>query len=107
MRYNGHLANKTLCKIADDSLLGAYPGIVVDHRQSLNPYLSRFGEDHWEAEIAKAIKGHICVTELIIHMMTETERVMKGTKHEKTWRIFHDALSQVKIIATLSEPLDD
>ena len=35
-----------------------------------------------------------CVTDLIDHIVAEGDRVFRGTKHEGSWIIGHDALSQ-------------
>lgn len=77
---------------------GAYDGSsFVDHTCATDPYLSRYGAEGRDAALAAALRkaGQVCITELVIHMATETERVFKGTKHEKTWLFYHDALTQV------------
>ena len=66
----------------------------IDHRLSANPYQSKFGND-WERHLLSSPtfyhSSYIC--SYIEHMMQESERVMKGTIHEKTWMVYHDALS--------------
>jgi len=77
---------------------GAYDGSAfVDHTRATDPYLSRYGAEGRDAALAAALRksGQVCITELVIHMVTETERVFKGTKHENTWLFYHDALTQV------------
>ena len=66
----------------------------TDHKLHLNPYMSLYG-DIWREEIVKttALKPYVCITDLVKHMYQESERVMKGTKYEYTWYIYHDALS--------------
>ena len=65
-----------------------------DHRLEENPYLSKFGDD-WEVYLRKssAFSSSIVITEYIKHMMEASAKVMKGTKHENDWVVYHDALS--------------
>ena len=67
----------------------------IDHRLSPNPYKSKFGDDCWEENLQKSTtfchSAYIC--NYIDHMMKESERVMKGTIHENTWMVYHDALA--------------
>ena len=67
---------------------------TVDHRVCSNPYESKFGDD-WERHVQSSPtfshSSYIC--NYIDHMMRESERVMQGTIHEKTWMVYHDALS--------------
>jgi hypothetical protein len=37
--------------------------------------------------------SYVCITELVRHIHDETQKVMKGTKHEDDWYFYHDALS--------------
>ena len=69
---------------------------VVDHRKADNPYQSRFG-NAWEAAIgkAKALRKHECVTHLWLHVLQETASVFRGTTHEDTWMVYHDALTHL------------
>jgi hypothetical protein len=68
--------------------------IDIDHRKSDNPYKSRYGED-WETVINanSHMSPYVCVTSMIEHICVETEKVMKGTKHEEDWYFYHDALA--------------
>lgn len=77
---------------------GCYIDTTVDHRKAPNPYLSRYG-DQWREIIKGSIKGHVCVTDLIEHMMKESARIMKGTVYDDTWMLYHDALSLVNDIS--------
>ena len=67
---------------------------TVDHRAATNPYESKYG-DSWEQHIqtSAAFSHVVCITKYITHIMVESERVMKGTAHENTWMVYHDALS--------------
>ena len=74
---------------------GDPPG-EVNHLLEDNPYLSRYG-DNWRDKIAKvkSMSKFVCVTELITHIFAETGKAFKGTKHEDTYLVYHDALSQM------------
>jgi len=69
--------------------------IDIDHRLSPNPYKSKFGDEYWEENLQKSTtfchSAYIC--NYVEHMMVESEKVMKGTIHEKTWMVYHDALA--------------
>ena len=67
---------------------------TVDHRTSENPYRSKFG-DEWRRHIMKSQTFSHCegIWNYVEHMMTESANVMKGTIHEDSWMIYHDALS--------------
>ena len=66
----------------------------IDHRKAENPYISRYG-DQWESYMRKSptFANSVLITEYIDHMMRESALVMKGTKFEDNWRVYHDALS--------------
>jgi len=68
--------------------------VGIDHRLSSNPYESKFGaewEKHLKASATFSHSAYIC--DYIDHMMTESEKIMKGTIHENTWMVYHDALA--------------
>ena len=67
---------------------------LLDHRKASNPYKSRYG-DNWRDKVKSVVtmSHFVCVTELIDHIFTESERIMRGTKYELTWSVYHDALS--------------
>ena len=66
----------------------------IDHRKSPNPYQSRYGNT-WEVMIKKSpsLSSSVVISDYIDHMMTESAKVMLGTKHQDDWVIYHDALS--------------
>jgi hypothetical protein len=68
---------------------------VRDYRDDKNPYLSRYGEHAWEEKIDAcfSLSPFVCVTKLVEHMWTETEKIFEGSKYENDWFIYHDALS--------------
>ena len=87
------------------------PNFVLNHRDKADPYASRYGE-HAEEEMAKSLwaKGHVCVKELVVHMIIETAKTFEGTTHEKYWLFFHDALSQLcdaRTVKWMQETKDD
>jgi hypothetical protein len=59
-----------------------------------NPYLSCYGADRWEEEIKKidGMKKYMCITDVIEHIMHESNRVMQGTKNADDWNFYHDVL---------------
>ena len=67
---------------------------VIDHRKALNPYLSRYGEN-WKKYMMSSptFSNSALVTDYIEHLMEESSKVMRGTKHETDWMVYHDALS--------------
>jgi len=68
----------------------------VNHLTAPNPYASLY-PNTWEKEIDADLRrsGKVCVTELVEHIITESEKVMKDTVHEHDWCFFHDALKQM------------
>ena len=81
---------------------GSFPDAVVDHRAALNPYESRFPDDH-EVKLknSSALKPFVCVTDLISWMIKESHRMMRGTVHAEDWYFYHDALSLMTASATM------
>jgi len=75
--------------------------IGTDHRISSNPYESKFGAE-WEKQLKTSVtfSHSSCICDYIDHMMAESEQVMKGTIHEKTWVVYHDALAIMTSQAT-------
>ena len=61
---------------------------------SNNPYKERYGEDHWEEEIAKstALKPFTSVHHLFLHLVGEGNCIFKDTKRADTWMLYHDHL---------------
>ena len=75
---------------------GSCPYQVRDLRKEDNPYYARYGEN-WRDEMKKVqfMQPYVCVTDLINHMVSATNQVMKGTKYEGKGLFFHDALSLI------------
>ena len=71
--------------------------LVIDHKNSPNPYLSLYG-NQWKLVIAKVkhLSSYVCVTDMVSHIIDASQEVMSGTKHEKDWIFYHDALSLMK-----------
>jgi hypothetical protein len=80
-----------LCNLASKSPAGSYPE-STDYRKAENPYQARYG-DAWKSKIKEAIKGKVCITDFVKHMMEETDRMMADTVHCEDWMVYHDALS--------------
>ena len=54
------------------------------------------GLQRWEAELEGKLRGPgklTPVTDLMAHVFKESERAFKGSTHEDTFLVFHDALS--------------
>jgi hypothetical protein len=83
------------------ALIGKCPA-KLDHRQATNPYKSRFPETYLE-EIKKDQEclPYLCIQDLVWHMVLESERMMKGSKHENNFRFAHDALSTLTAKETI------
>jgi hypothetical protein len=74
---------------------GGFPkDMIINHKQAANPYKSLHG-DQWQVVIATttAMQKYACITELVEHMVHASAAVFKGTGHEWTWMMVHDALS--------------
>ena len=87
---------------------GAWDGSVVDHRDSANPWKSRWPED-WEERRRKSMKKDACVKDLVTHIIQATQEVFNGTKHEEDWVFYHDALAQMmdrKCVAWMKTQFD-
>ena len=90
---------------AGNAKAGSPPtALVVDHTNAENPYLSLYGEKEWEEKVSKCahMKKYKCITTLVTHIHDYSAQVMKGTKHEKDWLFYHDALSLMTAKATIA-----
>ena len=68
--------------------------LATDHRQSANPYLSKYGSnwlDHLKQ--SPSMSSYVCITDYVEFIINESSKVMKGSKHENDWLFYHDALS--------------
>jgi hypothetical protein len=67
----------------------------INYRKADNPYLARYGKDVWEEKIKQVsqMSAYVCITDLVEHIVAETQRLMKGTQHEDDWMFHHDALT--------------
>ena len=91
----------SLLKI-QQNIQGSQPGhilltIQIDHRQADHPYESCYG-GNWKETIKRVpqMKGTVCITELIQHVVQETKHVVAGMKYNDNNCIFyHDALTQM------------
>jgi hypothetical protein len=83
-------------KAAQQANEGSVPSRVrKDHHKDENLYLSRYGCDAWVSAICNCsvYSGYRCVTETFEHMVEETKRVTKGTKHEGNGNFYHVPLT--------------
>ena len=66
---------------------------IKDHRETKNPYFSRYGEIWVEnLKLSSSMSKFCCITYLIWFMMKEAEKLMKGSVHEDNFFIVRDAL---------------
>ncbi|EJK62102.1 hypothetical protein THAOC_17300, partial [Thalassiosira oceanica] len=86
--------DKIINAVAAVQLSKDEPPPSTDYTKEANPYLARYGEDDWEAEIRKTkhFRGLCCVTDLVEHIVCTTRDFYKGTKNEDNWMFYHDAL---------------
>ena len=91
-------------KTAQDVNIEAFDRPLVNHYEAKNPYKSRYGAAMWESKVRAELRtaGHVCITELVEHMITQSAAVMKGTAHEDDWVFYHDALTQMTDRACIS-----
>ena len=70
------------------------PPPFIDHRRASNPYQSRYGNE-WEAKLknSAALSKFTVISDYIDHIFCESKKVMRGTKHQDDWMVYHDALS--------------
>ena len=70
------------------------PHKVTNYKKKANPYKPKFGND-WKMHIKKAValSPFVCITEMIAHIIQQSQEVMNGSQYEKTWYFYHDALS--------------
>lgn len=66
----------------------------VDHRKAKKPYESLYGTE-WQFKIRGVLSSHICITDLVDHIVYESSRIIKGTKFKENWMFYHDALKQL------------
>ena len=59
---------------------------------------------NWEQELKKVqlMQPYVCITDLVMHMVNATKKVMRGTKFEGRELFFHDALSLMTTKETVS-----
>ena len=87
---------KKLIPVAKNAIPGSCTYPIVDHRKSPNPYESKYGEA-WRDVIKSttALSSHANIQDLILHIVNESQEIMNGTRFEKSWYFYHDALSQL------------
>ena len=56
---------------------------TTDHRKASNPYESKYGQDWMQhLKASAAFSNYVCITDYVNFIITESARIMKGTKHE-------------------------
>ena len=75
---------------------------TINHRKHDNPYQSKYPLDHKERiKQSSALKPFVVITDLVLWIMKESQRLMMGTVHEKYWYFYHDTLSPMTAEDTL------
>lgn len=71
--------------------------VTVDHRLAPNISLSKYGEN-WEIMIKKSctLNTSVVITDYVLDMMAESEKVIRGTKYKDDWYIYYDFLNRDK-----------
>ena len=82
VRHRGKVHNRGFDQIyamALQALPGNPPSSFKDHRKAKNPYHLRYGEG-WVEKLKSSteMSKFVCITDLILFMMTEVEKLMKG-----------------------------
>ena len=62
------------------------PHTITDHRKSVNPYESKYGE-RWEEEIKMTafMKRFVCIRDLVEHIHDQSKEAFAGMVHESDW----------------------
>ena len=89
--------------IALRTLPGKPPPSFKDHRKAKKPYLSRYGE-RWvdKLKFSTAMSKFCCITDLILLMMNEAEKLMKGLVYKDDLFTVHDALVLIPAKETIN-----
>jgi predicted flap endonuclease-1-like 5' DNA nuclease len=87
---------------AKKAILGRPPE-KTDYRKAENPWKARYGDD-WEEKLDQSslMSPYCSIKTLVENMVSECERMFKGTIHEHDWLFFHDALSLLTAHETVS-----
>ena len=73
----------------------------IYHLDDANPYRHKYGieTDEWgeEAWVTKLkqctnMTGTMCITDLLKHIIRESQKCFKNTCHASDWMFYHDAL---------------
>ena len=67
---------------------------VEDYWKADNPYEARYNKK-WPDKIKKTTfsSPYICITDLVEHMVKESEKVFQNTRYENNWYFYHNALT--------------
>ena len=67
---------------------------IIDHRRAENPYLSKYGEETYEAELDDAALGtRMCITNMITHLYNHTKALYTQNGNTEMWWFYHDSLA--------------
>jgi len=82
-------------KRANAASPGLYPNPIIDHQTAENPYEDRFDASYYSKLASCAnLSPFVSIQKLVLHIMSETKRLMKRTIHEH-YCFYHDALSLI------------
>ncbi len=90
-------AGLRLSPTAQAEVAAATEGVTtIDYRTYDNPWEARYGPTWRDVMRASSdMSGHVCITELIMHMVRTCADHVRGTPYEGKGWFFHDALSQL------------
>ena len=67
---------------------------IIDHRMADNPYLSKYGEQTYEAKLDDAALGtRMCITNMITHLYNHTKALYTQGGNTDMWWFYHDSLA--------------
>ena len=78
------MLTSTIEKIQNANL-GAYENPLTNHRTRDNPHANLYPNENEERlAVSSAMKPFVCIKDLVLYIISESQRVMLGTVHEKT-----------------------
>ena len=85
---------------------------MVDYYiDATNPYAAKYGrekdqwgDEAWKVQMRKSLVfyGIASITEMIKHIVFETQACFKNTEYSNTYHFYHDALSQLTCKETVN-----
>ena len=93
---------KSAIEKTQDVYKGAYNKPISNHRGNSNPYESLYPDDYEESLAAvSAMKPFMCIKDLVVYFISESQHVMFGTVPDKDWYFYHDTLSLMTATSTM------